>query len=147
MIVNQCENGYLLRGLPREQTLRAGEVLLLQPPDKPDAARLCSIRWLLLQPSGKEVECGVEILGPRPEPVLTMPSITHSGDHFQRGLHLPGDASSARPGLLLLSGRQFSQLREFRLRDSEGERLVRAARLLLQSPYFQLVEYRPSESF
>ncbi|OHX14974.1 hypothetical protein BI347_09105 [Chromobacterium sphagni] len=145
VMVNQSESGYLLRGLPRDQTLRAGEVLLLQPPDQPGEIQLCSVRWVLMQPTGKEVECGVEILGRQPQPVLAMPSITHSGDNFQRGLLLP--AAAGRPELLLLTGRQFSQLREFRLRDGEGERLIRAGKLLQQSPHFQLMEYRPSEYF
>ncbi len=144
-LVNRSESGYLLRGLPREQTLRAGEALLLHPPDQPEAAQLCAVRWVLMQPTGKEVECGVEILGGLPQPVLAMPSITHSGDSFLRGLRLP--AAAGRPDLLLLPGRQFSQLREFRLRDDAGEKLIRAAKLLQQSPHFQLIEYRPSEYF
>lgn len=144
-VVNQSESGYLLRGLPREQPLRAGEVLLLDRPDQPGESCLCAVRWVLMQPSGKEVECGVETLGPLPQPVRAMPSITHSGDSFQRGLRLP--ANGSRPALLLLPGRPFSQLREFRLRDENGEQLVRVSKLHQQSPHFQLMEYRPSEQF
>ncbi|QEL57546.1 hypothetical protein [Chromobacterium paludis] len=144
-IINQSESGYLLRGIPRDQPLRAGELLLVNPPDQPAAAWLCTVRWVLMQPSGKEIECGVEIIGPPPLPALAMPSITHNGDAFQRCLLLP--AHNGRPELLEMVGRPFSQLREFRLRDASGERLVRASRLQLQSPYFQLMEFRPSEQF
>lgn len=141
-VANRSESGYLLRGLPLEQPLRAGEVLLL---DLAGAAQLCAVRWLLMQPASAEVECGVEILGPRPQPVRAMPSITHSGDNFQRGLRLPASADS--PALLLLPGHPFSQLREFRLRDENGEQLIRVSRLHQQSPHFQLMEYRPSDQF
>lgn len=141
-IANRSESGYLLRGQPLEQPLRAGEVLLLNLAGE---ARLCAVRWVLMQPAGAEVECGVEILGPQPQPVRAMPSITHSGDSFQRGLRLPASADS--PALLLLPGHPFSQLREFRLRDENGEQLVRVAKLHQQSPHFQLMEYRPSEQF
>ncbi|AUH52730.1 hypothetical protein CXB49_19010 [Chromobacterium sp. ATCC 53434] len=145
LIVNHSESGYLLRGLPRDQSLRAGEILLVNPPDRPEDAQLCAVRWVLMQPTGKEVECGVEILGVQPQPVLAMPSITHSGDSFQRGLWLP--AQYGKPDLLLLPGRPFSQLREFRLLDPGGERLVRVSKLHQQSPHFQLMEYRLSEDF
>lgn len=144
-VVNQSASGYLLRGLPREQPLRAGETLLLAPPDNPADSQLCAVRWVLMQPSGQEVECGVEILGPAPRPVLAMPSITHSGDSFQRGLCLNADQD--RPALLLLPGRPFSQLREFRLRDGCGEQMVRVSKLHQQSPHFQLMEYRASDQF
>ncbi|WP_146056747.1 hypothetical protein [Chromobacterium alticapitis] len=145
VIVNQSESGYLLRGIPREQPLRAGELLLINPPDQPEAARLCTVRWVLMQPSGKELECGVEILAAHARPALAMPSITHNGDAYQRCLLLP--ARDGKPEALQMMGRPFSQLREFRLRDANGERLIRSTRLQQQSPYFQLMEFRPSELF
>ncbi len=144
-IVNHSDSGYLLRGVPREQPLRAGEILLINPPDQPETARLCAVRWVLMQPTGKEIECGVEILCPAPAPAMVMPSITYHGDTYQRCLLLPPHGN--HPELLEMVGRPFSQLREFRLRAADGERLIRASKLHQQSPYFQLMEYRPSELF
>lgn len=147
VVVNQSATGFLLRGQPRGQTLRAGEAILLTRPGKPDTAQLCMICWVSLLPDGVDVECGVEIIGTQPEAIMLMPSITHPTDSPQCALRLPAITALHRPALLMLQGRLFSRLREFRLWDSRGESLVRSSRLDKQSPHFQLAEFRASEHF
>ena len=51
-IANQNDNGLLLHGLPREQSLRAGELLLTTPPGQPENARLAIVRWISLRADG-----------------------------------------------------------------------------------------------
>jgi hypothetical protein len=80
VVVNQSATGYLLRGQARGQTLRAGEAILLTQPGKPDSAQLCMICWVSLLPDGVDVECGVEIVGSRPQAVMLIPTITHPAD-------------------------------------------------------------------
>lgn len=147
VIVNQSATGFLLRGQPRGQTLRAGEAILLTQPGKPDTAQLCMVCWVSLLPDGVDVECGVEIIGKQPQPIMVMPTITHPSDAPQFALRLPAIDSLRRPVLLLMPGRLFSRLREFRLWDGKGESLIRSSRLDKQSPHFQLMEYRDSEHF
>lgn len=147
VVVNQSATGYLLRGQPRGQTLRAGEAILLTPPGKPDAAQLCMVCWVSLLPDGVDVECGVEIIGNQPQAVMVIPTITHPTDTPQFALHLPAISVLRRPELLLMQGRLFSRLREFRLWTDQSETLIRTFRLDKQSPHFQLMEYRDSEHF
>ncbi|PXX49842.1 hypothetical protein [Aquitalea magnusonii] len=147
VVVNQSATGFLLRGQPRGQTLRAGEAILLTRPGKPDTAQLCMICWVSLLPDGIDVECGVEVIGKQPAAVMLIPSITHPADTPQFALRLPAIASLHRPPLLLTQGRLFSRLREFRLWDEAGESLIRSSRLDRQSPHFQLMEFRASEYF
>lgn len=144
-IANQNDNGLLLHGLPREQSLRAGELLLTTPPGQPENARLAIVRWISLRADGREIECGVEFIGAPPHAVLAMPSITHAGDSFQFALRL--EERPGTPKLLLMAGRPYSQLREFHLRDGEQETLIRVSRLHLQTPLFQIMEYRNSNHF
>lgn len=147
VVVNQSATGFLLRGQPRGQTLRAGEAVLLTHPGKPDSARLCMVCWVSLLPDGVDVECGVEIIAAKPEAVMVIPTITHPSDTPQFALRLPAIASLRRPALLLMQGRPFSRLREFRLWDDKGDMLVRSSRLDKQSPHFQLMEFRDSDHF
>lgn len=144
-ISNQSDTGLLLHGQPRDQSLRAGELLLVTPPNQPENAKLGIARWVALRSDGREIECGVEFIGGPPQPALAMPSITHPGDHFQFALLLATPAGM--PRLLLMAGRPYSQLREFRLHDGEGESLIRVSRLHTQTPLFQIMEYRDSEHF
>lgn len=147
LVADRSETGFLLRGQPREQVLRAGELVLINGAETDDQPLLCVARWIVLRGNGQEIECGLEILSREPLPALAMPSITHSGDSFQHALLLPGQQKPYAPPQLLLNGRGFSQLREFHLRDAAGEQLVRVTRLTLQSAHFQLMEYRDSDQF
>ena len=143
--VNQSQLGFLLRGNPQEQPLRTGELLLLAPQLQPDNRQLCAVRWAAAPLGGNEVECGVELLGPAPEAVEVLPTITHQDDVFQPALHLPAQPRLGRPPLLVLPGRPFTRLREFLLRDSRGETRIRVTRVELQTPFYQAMEYRRSE--
>ncbi|WP_230369621.1 hypothetical protein [Paludibacterium denitrificans] len=147
LVVNQSAQGLRLRGQPRGQLLRAGEVILLSPPGKPAASQLCLIRWVSLLPDGMEVECGVEVIGKLPEPVRILPTITHPEDQYQYALCLQAISPLHRPPMLLTQGRQFSRLRELRLQDRNGEILIRCTRLDTQTPHVQLMEYRDSDNF
>ena len=143
-IANQNDNGLLLHGLPREQSLRAGELLLTTPPGQPENARLAIVRWISLRADGREIECGVEFIAPRhtrcwPCPASPTP-VTASSSHC-------GWKSGRAHPLLLMAGRPYSQLREFHLRDGEQETLIRVSRLHLQTPLFQIMEYRNSNHF
>ncbi|SMF52044.1 hypothetical protein [Pseudogulbenkiania subflava] len=142
--VNQSQLGFLLRGNPQEQPLRTGELLLLAPQLQPDNRLLCAVRWAAAPLGGNDVECGVELLGPAPEAVEVLPTITYQDDVFQPALHLAAQPRLGRPALLVMPGRPFSRLREFVLRDSHGETRIRVTRVELQTPFYQAMEYRRS---
>lgn len=146
-VVNQSPLGFLLRGHSQGYSLRVGELLLLHPPAKPTACTLCVIRWVALPADSDLLECGVEVLGRLPVPVLAMPTITHQADTLQPALKLPAITKLGRPPLLLLPGRLFSRLREFRLQEDGDERLVRSTRLDRQTPHYQLMEFQDSAHF
>jgi hypothetical protein len=144
-VVNQSPIGLMLRGTPEGHSLRAGDILLAQRDQA--GIGVFFVRWLSLQAERLEVECGVERLSQDARPAEAMPSITHSGDAFQLALLLPGEPKLGVSERLLMAGRPFGRLKELRLRDELGERLVRLTRVVNQSPYYQIMEFRLSEDF
>jgi len=144
-VVNQSPLGLMLRGTPDGNSLRAGDILLAQQDE--ESMGVFFVRWLSLQSERPEVECGVERLSPHAKPAEAMPSITHNGDAFQLALLLPGEPKLGVSERLLMPGRPFSRLKELRLRDAHGERLVRLTRVVNQSPYYQVMEFRLSDDF
>ena len=78
---------------------------------------------------------------------MVMPVITHPNDQFQMALLLTPPAGSQRKPMLVLAGRPYQKLREFRLLTREGEQLVRLTALDAQTAYYQFVEFQPSSAF
>lgn len=144
-VVNQSPLGLMLRGTPEGHSLRAGDILLAQRDEV--SIGVFFVRWLSLQAERPEMECGVERLSQDARPAEAMPSITHNGDTFQLALLLPGEPKLGVSERLLMPGRPFSRLKELRLRDEHGERLVRLTRVVNQSPYYQVMEFRLSDDF
>lgn len=142
---NLSASGMLLRGESPQHPLRTGELAMLRLPGK--LWHLAVIRWVNLRGEGMEAECGLEQLGPLPDAVMLMPVITHPNDHFQMALHLPALPRSGRPAMLVIPGRQYQKLREFRMLTAQGEQLIRTTTLDSQTAYYQFVEYRPSSDF
>ena len=144
-MLNLSASGMLLRGESPQHPLRTGELAMLRLPGK--LWHLAVIRWVNLRGEGMEAECGLEQLGPLPDAVMLMPVITHPNDHFQMALHLPALPRSGRPAMLVIPGRQYQKLREFRMLTAQGEQLIRTTTLDAQTAYYQFVEYRPSSDF
>lgn len=144
-MLNLSAGGMLLRGESHHHPLRTGELAMLRVPGK--AWHLASVRWVNLRGEGMEAECGLEQLGPLPEAVMVMPVITHPNDQFQMALLLTPPAGHGRKPMLVLSGRPYQKLREFRLLTREGEQLVRLTALDAQTAYYQFVEFQPSSAF
>lgn len=142
---NLSASGMLLRGESPQHPLRTGELAMLRLPGK--LWHLAVIRWVNLRGEGMEAECGLEQLGPIPDAVMLMPVITHPNDHFQMALHLPALPRSGRAAMLVIPGRQYQKLREFRMLTARGEQLIRTTTLDSQTAYYQFVEYRPSSDF
>ena len=142
---NLSASGMLLRGESPQHPLRTGELAMLRLPGK--LWHLAVIRWVNLRGEGMEAECGLEQLGPLPDAVMLMPVITHPNDHFQMALHLPALPRSGRAAMLVIPGRQYQKLREFRMLTAQGEQLIRTTTLDSQTAYYQFVEYRPSSDF
>ena len=142
---NLSASGMLLRGESPQHPLRTGELAMLRLPGK--LWHLAVIRWVNLRGEGMEAECGLEQLGPIPDAVMLMPVITHPNDHFQMALHLPALPRSGRAAMLVIPGRQYQKLREFRMLTAQGEQLIRTTTLDSQTAYYQFVEYRPSSDF
>ncbi|KZE34863.1 hypothetical protein [Crenobacter luteus] len=144
-VVNQSPVGLMLRGKPEGHGLRAGDLLLIN--DGGSLLGLFFVRWLTLLPDSAEVECGVERVALQARAVRAMPSIARSGEPFAPALLIPGNPRQGIGERLLMGGRAFGRLREFRLVDGGTERLIRVTRLVSQSPHYQLMEFRASEDF
>ena len=144
-MLNLSAGGMLLRGESHHHPLRTGELAMLRVPGK--AWHLATVRWVNLRGEGMEAECGLEQLGPLPEAVMVMPVITHPNDQFQMALLLSPPTGSNRQPMLVLSGRPYQKLREFRLLTRHGEQLVRLTALDAQTAYYQFVEFQPSSTF
>lgn len=144
---NQSEHGYLIHGHSRGQALKVGEVVLVTPLDRySQTNHVCTIRWLKLDANGQDMECGLEILSDETEPVLCIPTITHPEDLPQFALLLKRP-HLGQTALLLIGGRPFTRLREFRLQQSGEEQLIRVTKLITQTPHYQLMEFKNSDQF
>ncbi|RXZ44598.1 hypothetical protein [Crenobacter cavernae] len=144
-IVNQSPIGLMLRGVPQGHSLRAGDVLFAEDDGAP--VGLFFIRWVTLVQDRPLVECGIERIATEARAAEAMPSITRADDRFLPALIVPGNPRLGVSERLLMPGRVFGRLREFRLRDGGVERLIRVTRIVSQSPYYQLMELRASEDF
>lgn len=144
-MVNLSAGGMLLRGESRQHPLRTGELAMLRVAGK--AWHLASVRWVNLRGEGMETECGLEQLGPLPEAVMVMPVITHPQDQFRMALLLHPAPGSGRKPMLVLAGRPYQKLREFRLQTKTGEQLVRLTALDTQTAYYQFATFQPSSDF
>jgi hypothetical protein len=145
-VVNQSPIGLMLRGQTQGHSLRTGDILLAYQ-DGSECLGLFFVRWMTLQAGRPEVECGIERISHEARPAEALASITHNTDAFQFGLLLPGEPKLGISERLVMAGRPFSRLREFRLRDESGERLIRLTRVVNQSPYYQVMEFRLSDDF
>lgn len=141
-IVNTSGSGLLLRGQVRQHPIRAGEIVLLHQARQP--WQLGIVRWVNLLPQGLRIEYGVELAGVTPQAVMSRPVITHHADRFQMALQLPALPALDTPAMLLLPGRQYEKLREFRIIDQDGEQVVRLTRLAIQTAHYQFAEFRPA---
>lgn len=145
-VINQSPIGLMLRGQTQGHTLRTGDILLAHQ-DGSECLGLFFVRWMTLQAGRPEVECGIERISHEARPAEALASITHNSDAFQFALLLPGEPKLGISERLVMAGRPFSRLKEFRLRDENGERLIRLTRVVNQSPYYQVMEFRLSDDF
>ncbi|SCK14863.1 hypothetical protein [Vogesella sp. LIG4] len=141
-VVNTSASGMLLRGEAQYHPLRAGELLLLRGSSQP--WQLAVVRWVNLCGEQMETECGVELVGPQPEAVMTLPLLTHPNDHYHMALRLPAAARPGKQPQLVLGGRQYQRQREFYLLDRQGRQVVSSTSLSLQTAGYQFMEYRPA---
>ena len=144
--LNASANGWLFHGDTQGQIIRVGELVLCRGEKDTHGGTLGIIRWFMIRDNGLALEFGVERLSTEMEPMEIVPTITHSGDTFMPALLLPPQPRLGRGPLLVVTGRMFTRLREFCMRDASGkERLIRLTRLTMQTPQYQLVEFLDSE--
>lgn len=139
-MVNLSSQGMQLRGMHSQHNIRCGELVMLRTGEQSWQPGL--IRWINNIHHGTLLEFGVEFIAQRANSAMTIPVITFLQDRPQMALLLPAIDVLDQPSLLLLPGRQFEDLKEFRVYSSKGEQRLRLTRLFQQSSFYQLCEFR-----
>lgn len=145
---NSSINGWLLQGDPQGQIIRIGELAMCWSEKEAHQRQgtLTIIRWFMIHGEAVSLEFGVEHLSDQMEPIEVLPTITHPHDQFTPALLLPPKPRLGRGPLIVLPGRLYSRLREFRIKDvNSNENLIRLTRLTMQTPQYQLVEFLDSD--
>lgn len=144
-LANKNDSGRMITGDPQSVALQIGEVIITRG-EKDDLWSLGVIRWLMVRNDGSNVECGVEHISYEAESVEVMPTLGQGNTYYMPALRLPAQPKIGKGPSLVLIGRPFTRLREFKVRDSTGnEELVRLSRLALQTPFYQFAEFLSSD--
>ena len=145
MKVDNNEFGYGVSGDPHGSCIRIGEIALTKT-ESDSNWDLGVIRWLMINGSDLTISCGLEHITSEASAVEIRPVIGAGNAYFMPALQLPANPKQGKGRSLLLTGRAFSRLREFIVRDSEGnETAVRLSRLTLQTSFYQFAEFLNSE--
>lgn len=142
-LANLSASGLMLQGEALGQQLRAGELVMLRR--KGLAWQLGLVRWLSLPGEELQTECGVELIGKRPQAVELAPLTSHAHTPFEPALLVQPERRFCRGGVLAAAGRWYQAQRPLLLRQGEEVRKVRAVRLLQQTASCQLMEIRVDE--
>ncbi|UXY15387.1 hypothetical protein N8I74_19080 [Chitiniphilus purpureus] len=137
-IINESPGGYAItsREAPAEQ-LHAGDVVALRPQGG-QGWMVAVIRWLQQCEDGA-LEMGLQVLSPRANAALLRPALVQS--RYEAALMLPAIDSLRQPALIATTRGSYAPLREMLLLTGEGERVVRATKLVEQQSGYDLFEY------
>jgi len=116
-LLNISPGGYCLASDPTQSSrAQVGEIVALRDSDNADAGwQIAAIRWLKHLPS-EGLQIGVQVLGPRPLPVLLKPEQADGGfGTASRGLLLPEVLAIGQPVTLITPSLQFAAKRRAQL--------------------------------
>lgn len=144
-LANRNDSGLMVTGDPQSVALQIGELIITRG-EKDALWSLGVIRWLMVRNDGANIECGIEHMSYEAESVEVMPTLGQGNTYYMPALRLPAQPKIGKGPSLVLIGRPFTRLREFKVRDSSGnEELVRLSRLALQTPFYQFAEFLSSD--
>ncbi|HSC80754.1 MAG TPA: hypothetical protein VLC08_10395 [Chitinolyticbacter sp.] len=138
-ILNESPGGYAVstRDAPTGR-LHAGDIVALRQQGS-TGWLVGAIRWLQQCEDGA-LEMGLQVLAVCAEAAQVRPHVA-SDAQFDTALVLPAIVALNQPALLAAGKGHYAPLRELILRTPEGERVVRATRLVEQQMSFDLFEY------
>ena len=143
--VDNSENGLGITGDPQGTCIQIGEIALTRG-ESDQNWMLGVIRWVMLNGSGQNINCGIEYLTKEAKAVEVKPVIGAGSNYFTPALQLPANPKQGKGMTLVLTGRVYSRLREFIINDLNGnERAVRLSRLTTQTAFYQLAEFLDSD--
>ncbi len=142
-VINESPGGYAVRSLTiASEQVRAGDIVALRA--FPDAAwMVAAVRWLQQDETG-ELEMGLQILSSRAIPALIRPTIGAGTLHHLPALLLPEISALKQPARIAASKGTYTPLRELSMQTPEGERKIRATRLVDQQMSYDLFDFQPS---
>ncbi|WP_273429581.1 hypothetical protein [Chitinibacter tainanensis] len=141
-ILNAGAGGYALRLSIEGDHLpcRVGDALLVC--DQREVGwLLAAVRWQTVDLEAESTEIGIEILSLSPWPALLQLSPVVAGAAPLHCLALPPWPQMERPALLIAPRGSFGPMRELHLHSAAGEQVLRASRLLEQTPSYELFEF------
>lgn len=133
-VCNMSESGMMLEGESANQPLRSGGLILVRR--KAHSWQLGIVRWVSFRSESLETQCGVELIGRKPDPVLVMPVMSHPTGRYQRALSLMNGRR------LVMGGRFYQPMREFHIADGEKRLTAKASTLALQVASYQMFDVK-----
>ncbi|SFN04453.1 hypothetical protein SAMN05660284_00374 [Formivibrio citricus] len=142
-VLNESPGGYAVRSLAiADEQVRAGDIVALRA--FPEAAwMIASVRWLQ-QDEENCIEMGLQVLSSRAVPALVRPTIATEGQHYLPALLLPEISILKQPARIAATKGTYTPLRELSILTPDGERKVRATRLIEQQMSYDLFDFQAS---
>lgn len=143
-VINESPGGYAIHAMPPLHCqFRIGDVLALQNPDQ-NGWMIGAVRWLQQVDGDAAVELGLQVLAPKADAGMMRPTIIHAEASFQPILLLPEVPVLKQAAQILAARGAYSPQREYSICLFDGERVIRAGRLIEQTANFDLFEYTAS---
>jgi hypothetical protein len=145
VVVNESPGGYALHmePIPQNCVYRVGDIVGLRAEGQ-DVWMIACVRWLQTVTDGNAIEIGVQVLAPKGQAAMFRPTIANQETTFQGCLILPEVPAIKQSRLIVAPRGTFSPMRELSIFTSEGESIVRAAKLYEQAIGYELFEYTES---
>ena len=139
-ILNESPGGFAVRSVTvADEQVRAGEVVALCASAQ-SIWMVASVRWLQVN-DDNSIEMGLQVMSSRAVPALVRPTIGAAPTYLPAVL-LPEIAALKQPARIAASKGTYTTMRELSILTPEGERKVRASKLIEQQMSYDLFDYQ-----
>lgn len=139
-VLNESPGGFAVRSVSvSDEQVRAGDVVALRA--FADASWIvASVRWLQLNEDGT-IEIGLQVMSSRAVPAMVKPTIGAGPLSYVPAVMLPEIEALKQPSRIAASKGTYTPLRELSVMTADGERKVRASKLVEQQMSYDLFDY------
>lgn len=143
-VINESPGGFAVRSVSVfDEQVRAGDVVALR--SFPESGwMVASVRWLQAN-EDNSIEMGLQVMSSRAVPAMVRPTIGIGPISYLPAVMLPGIEALKQPARIAACKGTYTPLRELSVLTPEGERKVRAAKLVEQQMSYDLFDYQIDE--